>query len=113
MSRQTKVPPIFSLCLVIARSSDANILLTNLGAASPLHQIYPEFPRDKYSEVLEETIVASLDERPTEKLLLDTTLQNLRSLAATPVYKPDLSAIKYLGCYESPNWGASMFVSSN
>ena len=110
MARQTKVPPIFSLCLTIARSSDAHILMTNLGASPPENQFFAEFPRSTYSEVLEITLAASLEERPTEKSLLNTALEHLVSLAATSSYSPKLESIKYLSCYESPNWGASLYV---
>jgi glyoxylase-like metal-dependent hydrolase (beta-lactamase superfamily II) len=82
--------------------------MTNLGAPPPENQFFAEFPRSTYSEVLEITLAASLEERPTEKSLLNTALEHLVSLAATSSYSPKLESIKYLSCYESPNWGASL-----
>lgn len=112
MSRQTKYPPIFSICLAIARHSDASILASKLDLVSPSAGAYQEFPHSLYVDVLEMPIEATLDKRPTEKEILSTCASKLASLAANPKYIPKRESISYLGLYESPNWGVCMYVRS-
>jgi len=110
MARQTKIPPVFSICLVIARHTDAQILVSKLDLVSPPVGLAQEFPHSLYVDVLEMLIDSTLDKRPTEKELLDTTNSKLASLAASPHCTANKHSISYLNLYESPNWGLCMYV---
>jgi hypothetical protein len=111
MSRQTKYPPIFSLCLAIVRHSDGKILVSSLSEQKPNSKKFAEFPNNLYSDVLSIPLEASLEDRPSEEMRKAVAAKKLSELSPSMPFSSNSESIIDLGLYESPNWGVCMYVS--
>lgn len=110
MERQQRIPATLSVSLAIFDTSTSRLLVSKLDSDAPKDPFSIEFPRHIYSDIFDFRVEATLEKQPNEKQVLESASSKLVSLSRSDPTAANDHTLAFLGTYESPHWGVSLYV---
>lgn len=110
MERQQRIPPTLSVSIAVFSPTSSRILLSKIESDPPKDPFSVEFPHNLYSDLYDFRIDATLAKQPSEQQVLETATAKVSTFTRSQQPVADGATFAFLGTYESPNWGASLYV---
>lgn len=110
MERQQRIPATLSVSLAIFDTSTSRLLVSQLDSEAPKDAFSIEFPRHIYSDIYDFRIDATLEKQPNEQQVLESASNKIASLTRSQLSAANDNTLAFLGTYESPNWGISLYA---